>query len=66
LAASQRVVVWISPTLMVCLKNRKRRRWVSERRTGKEHKIYIEGRVHVTRLMIPSLTLVLHLNCFEP
>jgi hypothetical protein len=66
LAASQRVVVRISPTLMVCLKKRKRRHWVSGRRTGREHEIEIEGGVHVTRLMIPSLTLVLHLNCFEP
>jgi hypothetical protein len=65
-AASQRVVVRISPTLMVCLNKRQRRRWVSGRRTGREREIEIEGRVRVRRLTIPYLTLVVCLNCFEP
>ncbi len=52
-AASQRVLIRINPTLMVCLNKRQRRRWVSGRMAGRKHEIEIEGRVHVRRLRIP-------------
>jgi hypothetical protein len=53
-ASSQRLVVQINPTLMVCQNKRQRRCWVSGRRAGRKKGIKIEGRVHVgRRLMIP-------------